>query len=45
MLQQRVREGFISVVAIPVDKIARLSPPGVAPETGALRTALNTELP
>ena len=45
MLQQRVREGFISVVAIPVDKIARLTPPGIAPETEVLRTAFNTETP
>lgn len=44
-LQKRVAEGFISVVAIPVDKIARLTPPAVAQETGVLRTAFNEETP
>jgi hypothetical protein len=42
-LQRRVAEGFIAVVPIPVDKIARLTPPAIAPESGILRTAFNEE--
>jgi hypothetical protein len=39
MLQKRMADGFIQVVSIPVDKIARLTPPAPASETGVLRTA------
>ena len=45
MLQSRVREGFISVVSIPADRVARLTPPGVAPESDILRTAFNMDSP
>ncbi len=44
-LQRRVKEGFISVVSIPADKVARLTPPGVAPESDVLRTAFNMDAP
>lgn len=43
MLQKRVAEKFISVVAISGDKIARLTPPATATADGVLRTAFNTE--
>lgn len=43
MLQKRVDEGFLDVVPIPVDKIARLTPPTDAPDSTVLRTALNDE--
>jgi hypothetical protein len=43
MLQKRIAEGFIQVVSIPVDRIARLTPPATASETGVLRTAFNEE--
>lgn len=43
MLQKRVAQKFISVVAISGDKIARLTPPATATADGVLRTAFNTE--
>jgi len=43
MLQKRVAEKFISVVAISGDKIARLTPPSTATVDGVLRTAFNSE--
>ena len=43
MLQKRVAEKFISVVAISGDKIARLTPPATATADGVLRTAFNSE--
>jgi cell division protein FtsB len=42
MLQKRVAEKFISVVAISGDKIARLTPPATATADGVLRTAFNS---
>lgn len=43
VLQKRVAEKFISMVAITGEKIARLTPPVVASESGVIRTALNSE--
>jgi hypothetical protein len=43
MLQKRVAEKFISVIAISGDKIARLTPPATATPDGVLRTAFNSE--
>ena len=43
VLQKRVVEKFISMVAITGEKIARLTPPVVASESGVIRTALNSE--
>lgn len=43
MLQKRVDDGLLDVVAIPVDKIARLTPPAEAPDSTVIRTALNAE--
>jgi hypothetical protein len=43
MLQKRVAEKFINVVAISGDKIARLTPPATATVDGVLRTAFNSE--
>jgi hypothetical protein len=43
MLQKRVSEKFISVVAITGDKIARLTPPATAVADGVMRTAFNSE--
>jgi hypothetical protein len=40
-LQQRIADGFINVVRISGDKIARLTPPVPATEVGVLRTAFN----
>jgi len=40
-LQARVKSGYIAVVNITGDKIARLTPPVQTTEVGALRTALN----
>ena len=40
-LQRHVVEGFISVVQITGDKIARLAPPTQATQDGILRTAFN----
>jgi hypothetical protein len=42
-LQQRLAAGLGGMIPIPPDKIARLTPPAVAPETGILRTAFNEE--
>ena len=43
MLQKRVSEKFIAVVAITGDKIARLTPPATAVAGGVMRTAFNSE--
>ena len=43
MLQKRVAQKFINVVAISGDKIARLTPPSTASEDGVMRTAFNSE--
>lgn len=43
MLQKRVSEKFIAVVAITGDKIARLTPPATAVADGVMRTAFNSE--
>jgi cell division protein FtsL len=43
MLQKRVAEQFIAVVAITGDKIARLTPPATAAADGVIRTAFNSE--
>lgn len=40
-LQARVKSGYIAVVNITSDKIARLTPPVKATEVGTLRTAFN----
>jgi hypothetical protein len=40
-LQARVKSGYIAVVNITGDKIARLTPPVQATEAGTLRTAFN----
>lgn len=40
-LQARVKSGYIAVVNITSDKIARLTPPVQATEVGTLRTAFN----
>ena len=40
-LQARVKTGYIAVVNITSDKIARLTPPVQATEVGTLRTAFN----
>jgi cell division protein FtsB len=40
-LQARVKSGYIAVVNITSDKIARLTPPVQATEAGTLRTAFN----
>lgn len=40
-LQARVKSGYITVVSITGDKIARLTPPVQATEDGILRTAFN----
>jgi len=40
-LQARVKSGYIAVVNITGDKIARLTPPVQATEDGILRTAFN----
>ncbi len=40
-LQARVKSGYITVVNITSDKIARLTPPVQATEDGILRTAFN----
>jgi cell division protein FtsB len=40
-LQARVKSGYIAVVNITGDKIARLTPPMQATEDGTLRTAFN----
>jgi hypothetical protein len=40
-LQERVATGFISVVPVSGDKIARLTPPAQDTDTTALRTAFN----
>ncbi len=40
-LQARVKSGYIAVVTITGDKIARLTPPVQADETSTLRTAFN----
>jgi hypothetical protein len=40
-LQARVKSGYITVVNITSDKIARLTPPLQATEVGTLRTAFN----
>lgn len=40
-LQARVKSGYIAVVNITGDKIARLTPPVQASEDGILRTAFN----
>lgn len=40
-LQARVKSGYIAVVSITSDKIARLTPPVQATEAGTLRTAFN----
>lgn len=40
-LQARVKSGYIAVVSITGDKIARLTPPVQATEDGILRTAFN----
>lgn len=40
-LQARVKSGYIAVVNITGDKIARLTPPVQATEAGMLRTAFN----
>ena len=40
-LQARVKSGYIAVVNITGDKIARLTPPVQATEVGTLRTAFN----
>ncbi len=40
-LQERVSSGFIAVVPVTGDKIARLLPPTQETETTALRTAFN----
>ena len=40
-LQQQVKAGYIAVVNITGDKIARLTPPVQATEDGILRTAFN----
>jgi cell division protein FtsB len=40
-LQARVKSGYIAVVNIRGDKIARLTPPVQATEVGTLRTAFN----
>jgi len=40
-LQARVKSGYIAVVNITADKIARLTPPVQATEDGILRTAFN----
>lgn len=45
MLQKRVADKFIGVVAITGDRIARLTPPATANADGVLRTAFNTESP
>lgn len=44
-LQRRLAEGLANMIPIPADKIARLTPPTAAPETGVLRTAFNEEPP
>jgi hypothetical protein len=43
MLQKRVSEKFIAVVAITGDNIARLTPPATAVAGGVMRTAFNSE--
>ena len=40
-LHARVKSGYIAVVNITGDKIARLTPPAQATEAGTLRTAFN----
>ena len=40
-LQERVASGFISVVPVTGDRIARLTPPVMDSDTTALRTAFN----
>lgn len=40
-LQERVASGFIAVVPVTGDRIARLTPPAMDSDTTALRTAFN----
>jgi hypothetical protein len=42
-LQQRLAQSSVAMVPIVPERIARLVPPEVAPETGILRTAFNEE--
>lgn len=41
VLQQRIAEGFISMIPIQDNVIARLTPPAQASDDGILRTAFN----
>lgn len=44
-LQKRIADGFIAVVQISSDKIARLTPPAQAVDDGGLRTVFNDSRP